>query len=175
MFASTWIARLLCLGLLATAEPALADAILDLPARKAGCWEHTVVAGPYGASDLDGSTYECVGDAHEQARLQAVMPESGAANCTQTVVTVPGAVVAWETTCKDGGETARIRVEAKGDFQSAYALTIVTRSGRSGKPVRQSRVKARARWVSGACPAGLAPGGWLIMGGAACQADPVSN
>ena len=174
MFALRRCALAASLSLAAAALPAAAAELTDLPARKDGCWEHTLAQGPAGKSPLDGGTYECVNAASEQERLQlGQQPEAGA--CRRAKVDISRADVASLTTCNDGGVVTTYRFEASGDFQSDYAMTILSKTARRGKPAQISRVRAKARWVSGVCPVGLNPGGWLLVGGAACGTDAVSN
>ncbi len=174
MFALRRCALAASLSLAAAASPAAAADLTDLPARKAGCWEHTVAQGPAGKSPPDGGTYECVNAASEQERLQlGQQPNVGA--CRRAKVDISRADVASLTTCNDGGAITTYRFEASGDFQSDYAMTILSKTARRGKPAQISRVRAKARWISSACPAGLNPGGWLLVGGAACGTDAASN
>lgn len=174
MFALRKSALAASLSLAAAALPAAAADLTDLPARKAGCWEHTVAQGPSGKSPADGGTYECVGAATEQARLQAG-GESATGGCRQSKVPSSHADVASLTTCIDGAATTTYRVESSGDFQSAYAMTILSKTVRRGKPAQTSKVLAKARWISRSCPTGLNPGGWLLVGGAACGTDAATN
>ncbi len=170
MAASRWIASIVCLALV-DAAPALGADTFQVPARRAGCWEHTTVQGLFGKAGVDGSTYECIDAASEQARLQAQPAVEG--NCSQGPV--PGTSLAWDQICTDGATTAKMRMEVSGDFQSAYSMSIVSRTTRPGAAPRVSKVVANAKWISSACPAPLAPGSWLVLGGFACTPDGSGN
>ena len=167
MFKLRWVAVVACLGLLAL--PAAAEGF-DLPARKAGCWQHSVVQGLFGKSPPDGSTYECVDAASEQARLQSGTAAI-AGSCTRAPVSGHGASIAWDLTCTSGLLIAKTHVEVSGDFQSSYALTVISRTMQAGTPEQISKVVANAKWITAVCPVGLPPGSWLVFGGVGCAAD----
>jgi Protein of unknown function (DUF3617) len=174
MPASRWTGLFASLIVAALLSPASGADIVQLPARKAGCWEHTVVQGLFGAPQPDGSSYECVDAASEQRRLQAGAAYS-AASCRQSETAVAGASIAWALTCDESAASSKTHFEVSGDVQSAYSMTILTRSAKAGSTGKVSKVVAKAKWISGLCPSALPPGSWLVLGGAACVPDGGQN
>lgn len=173
MAATRWIAGIACFGVAVAVTPSFGAEPFQLPARKAGCWEHTAVQGLFGKAMEGGSTYECVDAASEQARLQSGTSSAGA--CTNGDTSGAGGRLAWDSICTLGSATTKTHLETSGDFQSGYSITIMSSVARPGSQPQVSKVVANSKWISRACPAGLAPGRLLILGGAPCVPDGTSN
>jgi hypothetical protein len=174
MTAAAWIACFACLAVVAQTAPGLGAEAFQIPARKPGCWEHTTVQGLFGKAGPGGSTYECVDAASEQARVQSPLPPD-AGTCSVGSAPGSGVLLAWDRICTIGAVTDKLHMEAAGDFDSAYSMTIVSRTTKPGAAAQVSKVVANAKWISSACPANLPPGGWLLLGGEACTPEGSGN
>jgi hypothetical protein len=105
----------------------------------------------------------CTDEATEQ-HYSVVNPQptgrGGANDCTgMTPTPVPGGYRV-EGTCTNGGRKSHVVATIKGNFDTAYAMDVVTDvDGKAQPPIHMD-----AKWT-GACPAGRKPGDMVLPGG----------
>ena len=142
---------------------AAADAAgLDLPPRKPGQWEIKMAPKTGGAAPTM-TTQLCLDAASDKALLARGMAMSPGCAVQQSSDGSGNIVI--DATCDIGGRKIKSHTVVSGDFQSHYALDIVTDSegGPAGMP-KHAEMTQQATWV-GACQAGMQPGDMLMPGG----------
>lgn len=147
----------LALGaLLAFPFPAIAAE--ELPKRRAGLWESTVV----GSSGTQ-SVKQCIDENTDRLALGAVM---GPNTCTQTRFVKNGDAYEVEATCKIGPMTSKGISKISGDFNSKLKIEVATEvAGAPGKtqPIHSKSVQESS--YIGPCTDGLSPGDIVLPDG----------
>ena len=157
--------RRVCLiaGLLVAAAPAWA---LDLPTRKAGLWEMTMEF--QGHSKLPMQTMKQCTDAASDKLMTYNFGGAAEKNCQKQDIKNTGGTITIDSVCSFGGNTSTSHAVVSGDFNSAYAVDVVSkREGAAPSGQRaygESHMKIAAKWV-GPCAAGQKPGDVVMSNG----------
>jgi hypothetical protein len=128
-------------------------AALDLPARKSGLWEITVISEYTQRAQVMQQCVDAATDELLQERFTV-----GELSCPKVDVGRSGSTIVVDSSCTMGDRAKAIHAVFDGDFDSAYTVT-VTRSGASlsmlGAYMRT--MTQQAKWL-GPCIASQRPG-----------------
>ncbi|WP_299814987.1 DUF3617 family protein [Tardiphaga sp.] len=143
------------------ASAAAADAV-ELPTRKAGLWELTMLRA--GSATPEVTMQHCTDEATDKqmtANFSPMAKQNCAKNDNQKTTT--GYVT--DSVCSFGGSTLTSHSEIIGDFNSGYTMTVTSSSDKPppGMPPN-STVMLQAKWL-GACGADQRPGDIVMPGG----------
>jgi len=149
----------LCGGTLLLAIVAAAPVQADeLPIRKAGLWETK-------NSTAGATTRLCVDAAFEKTNGMLMMEKE---MCSKLDIrkTANGYTVDAAECNVVAGMVVTSRSEISGDFNSAYTVTVTSRTqgGLAGKEISETITTIQAKWL-GACPADWKPGDIELPGG----------
>jgi len=144
----------------AVAVPALAA---EMPARKPGLWELTMVmeGGP-----MPAQTFQHCIDAATDKQMNTMGASTRNDQCSKQDIKQSGSTITIDSVCNFGGAgTTTSHSVVTGDFNAGY--TVKTTSKREGGPSipgmpAETKMTIEAKW-SGACKADQKPGD-MIMG-----------
>ncbi len=147
----------------ACAAPAAA---LDLPARKAGLWEMTMI---FEGRNLPPQVSQHCLDAETDKLMSSIGGGMRQDMCSKQDVSRVGSTIVVDSVCKIGPTTTTSHGVITGDFNSAY--TIKSTSKREGGPATPGMPKdgtttmtIDAKWM-GACKADQKPGDMIMADG----------
>jgi hypothetical protein len=157
------IMRPLILTAVAAALPLSSAFALDLPARKPGLWEITVVLE--GGRIPPQAAQHCI-DADTDKMMGAMGAQSS--NCTKQDAQRVGDTITVDSVCKLGGATVTSHGVITGDFSSGYTVkTTSKREGAAmpGMPAKgETQMTLQAKWL-GACKPDQKPGDMILANG----------
>jgi hypothetical protein len=154
--------RLVCTVLVA-ATPLSPAFSLDLPARKPGLWEISIIME--GGRIPPQVTQNCI-DAETDKVMSSIGSDMRA--CAKQDVQRSGGSIVIDSICTVGGMTVTSHSVVTGDFNAAY--TVKTRSKRSGAAVPgvpatgETQMIVQAKWL-GACKPDQKPGDMIMANG----------
>ncbi len=159
---TTWTILAAAAAVIACTTIAVEAAGIDLPARKPGQWEIKMAPKTGGAAPTM-TTQLCLDAASDKALLERGMAMSP--GCTMQQSHDASGNVVIDATCDIGGRKTKSHSVISGDFQSHYAIDIVSDS-EGGNPAlpKHAEITQDATWV-GACQAGMQPGDMMMPGG----------
>jgi hypothetical protein len=129
----------------------------ELPARKGGLWEiKTSFENRGGAGPV---VQQCI-DAATDQMMQSSAGALAQAACSKRDVQRSGNTITIDSTCTVGSKTATSHAVITGSFDSAYTMTVTSRS--DGLPGGKMAMTMDAKWL-GPCAADQKPGD-MIMG-----------
>jgi hypothetical protein len=140
--------------ILASMMPAPAD---ELPSRKAGLWE--VKTNIDNRNGSGATVQQCVDASTDQMMQSSAGPLAQAA-CSRRTVEKSGNTLTIDSTCTLASQTATSHAVITGSFDSAYTMTVTSRSG--ALPGGKMTITIRAKWL-GPCTTDQKPGD-MIMG-----------
>jgi uncharacterized protein DUF3617 len=128
-------------------------AALDLPARKPGLWEITMISEYTQRAQVMQQCVDAATDELLQERFTV-----GELSCPKVDIQRSGSTTIVESSCTVGDTAKATHAVFEGDFDSAYAVT-VTRSGGSlsMQGAYRRTMTQQAKWL-GACIASQKPG-----------------
>ncbi len=158
------IAPLCTLAFVALSTAALAQSA-DLPTRKAGLWE--IVMKSEGGGPGPTNMQQCLDEATDKA-MNTMFNGPGQMPCTQQNIQKSGNTITIDSACTIGNMKTTSRATFVGDFNSAYTVTINSKSEGSimqGVPAPgESKMSIEAKWA-GPCKADQKPGDIVMPGG----------
>ena len=147
-----------------SAGPALA---LDLPARKPGLWEITMVLTNLGSTPPTVMQH-CI-DAATDKQMNTV-GANRRAECSKQDVTRAGDTLVIDSVCQMGPTSVTSHGVVSGNFDSAYTIKVTSKreGGRTvpGVPA-ETDMTVEAKWPRRACKADQKPGDSMIIGATA--------
>lgn len=158
----TWTILAAAAAALAFASITAGAAGIDVPARKPGLWEIKMTPKTVGAAPTM-TTQLCLDAASDKAIMAQGLAMSP--GCTSQQSRDASGNLVIDATCDIGGHKIKSHSVVSGDFQSHYAIDIVSDS-EGGNPAlpKHSEMGQQATWL-GACQAGMQPGDMLLPGG----------
>ena len=143
------------------ALPARAE--FEMPTRKPGLWEITMVMA--GTSIPPRTVQHCT-DASTDKDMGAAFSPMTKDLCSQQNVqkTATGFVI--DSTCNIAGVASTSHTEINGDFNSAYTVSVKSThpSMIAGAAPKETNMTMQAKWM-GACAADQKPGDMIMPGG----------
>lgn len=156
--------------LLALISGAAADPV-ELPSRKPGYWEISMVHGSKAA--LSTTVHACIDAATDKAMMEAGT-SAMEAMCSDREIKRQGDAWVWDTKCTMGPMKTSSHVVITGDFQSSYQVEIT--GDITGLPTAEkTQVTQKAKWLSEACPNGVKPGDMQMPGGITINVSDMIN
>jgi hypothetical protein len=147
---------------LALLVPSSANA-LDLPARKAGLWQMTMMFD--GGHIPQQSIKQCI-DAATDAKMNSLGGQMQKENCSKQDVQRAGNAIIVDSVCKVGASTSVSHAVVTGDFNSAYTVKVDSKHEGAmapGMPASGAmKMTVDAKWL-GPCAVDQKPGD-MIMG-----------
>jgi hypothetical protein len=150
------------LAMLATLVPSLANAAMDIPARKPGLWQLTVTAERRG---LPPQTMKHCIDAETDKTMNSL--SGGTQNCLKQDMQHVGNTIVIDSVCRSGKRNTVSHTVVTGDFNSAYTVkSDVTQQDANGALVAYPTTKMTvdAKWL-GPCAADQKPGDMIMSNG----------
>jgi len=144
-----------CLLMMTGALPAAAA---ELPSRKAGLWE---VKTSFENRGVAQTFQQCIDAATDQMLQSSAGPFSADA-CAKREVQKSGDTTTIDSTCTLGGKTATSRAVVTGSFDSAYTMTVTSRS--EAVPGGAVNMTIVGKWL-GPCAKDQKPGDVIMPGG----------
>jgi hypothetical protein len=156
-------AAFVLLGLLI---PSVAYAAFDVPARKPGLWQMTMIFE--GGHIPQQSIKQCI-DAATDKQMNSLGGEMQKQNCSKQDMQHVGNTIIVDSVCKSGmGGTSVSHAVVTGDFNSAYTVKAdIKREGGAmpGMPANGAmKMTVDAKWL-GPCAADQKPGDMIIGNG----------
>ncbi|MGN6409945.1 MAG: DUF3617 domain-containing protein [Nitrobacter sp.] len=142
-----------------SAAPALAE--VQLPLRKAGLWD--IKVDHEGAKMPGVTVQQCTSEAVDREFTSEFAP-SAKQNCSKTDIQKTAAGYVMDSVCMMAGATVTSHAVTSGDFNSAYTVTVTSRSEGGRLGTRDSKITIAAKW-SGDCKEGQKPGDVVMPGG----------
>ena len=147
----SWSVLMLILGVSAAAAA-------DLPRRKSGLWDISVL--PPGAATAM-TMQQCVDERTDD--VTATISGRAKETC-QSHTRREGGKLLFDSTCKFGKTTSITSGVFTGDFTSNYAFAATTTVKPATPGMKDGATKATARWT-GACKPGMKPGDVMMSNG----------
>src|SRR6185312_10779341 len=142
-----------------SAAPALAE--VQLPLRKAGLWDIKV---DHEGGRMPGvAMQQCTSEAVDREFTSEFAP-AAKQNCSKTDVQKTATGYVMDSVCTVSGATVTSHAETSGDFNSAYTVTVTSRSEGGRLGTRDSKIAMAAKWA-GTCKDGQKPGDVVMPGG----------
>ncbi len=158
------VAPLCALAFVALGSAALAQNA-DLPTRRPGLWE--ILLKPEAGAGQPTTMQQCTDEATDKA-MNTMFNGPGQMPCTQQPVQKSGNTLTIDSTCTIGNMKTTSRAIFVGDFNSAYTVTVNSKSEGSimpGVPAPgDSKMSIEAKWA-GPCKADQKPGDIVMPGG----------
>lgn len=142
-----------------SAAPALAE--VQLPLRKAGLWD--IKVDHEGAKMPGVTVQQCTSETVDREFTSEFAP-SAKQNCSKTDIQKTAAGYVMDSVCMMAGATVTSHAVTSGDFNSAYTVTVTSRSEGGRLGTRDSKITIAAKW-SGDCKEGQKPGDVVMPGG----------
>lgn len=144
--------------------PSVANAAFDVPARKPGLWQMTMIFE--GSHIPQQNIKQCI-DAATDKKMNSLGGEMQKQNCSKQDMQHVGNTIVVDSICKSGmGGTSVSHAVVTGDFNSAYTVKAdIKREGGAmpGMPANhEMKMTVDAKWL-GPCAADQKPGD-MIMG-----------
>jgi Protein of unknown function (DUF3617) len=130
----------------------------DLPRRKSGLWDISVLT-PGAATAM--TMRQCVDEKSDD--IAATISGRAKESC-QSRARRDGAKLAFDSTCKIGKTTSTTNGVFTGDFTSNYAFEATTTFKPPMQGMKDGATKGTARWT-GPCQAGMKPGDVIMANG----------
>jgi hypothetical protein len=129
----------------------------ELPTRKAGRWQIMMSIAGRGGQSIE----QCV-DAATDQMLQSNAGPFAQGACSKRDIERSGDHMIVDSSCTVAGKTATAHTVITGDFNSAYKMTVTSRSD----ALRGAAIDMtlEAKWL-GPCTAGQKPGDVIMPGG----------
>ena len=149
--------------LLCGAMPATAE---ELPKRKPGLWEIRMVVG--GREVPLRNIQQCT-DAETETLMSTNLGGVMGSHCEQPKISNSGGTITVDSRCTIGSRPTTTRAVIRGDFDSAYTVTLTSPPAAGGSLTgsasdAQPHMTMEARWV-GPCREGQRPGDIIMPGG----------
>jgi hypothetical protein len=129
----------------------------ELPVRKAGLWQIMMSVAGRGGQSIE----QCV-DAATDQMLQSNAGPFAQGACTKRDIERSGGRMIVDSSCTVAGKTATAHTVITGDFNSAYTMTVTSRSDALRGTAMNMTLEAK--WL-GPCTAGQKPGDVIMPGG----------
>src|ERR1700709_828794 len=140
---------------------ALAASAIEMPTRKAGLWEMKMVRT---GSPLPGMTmHHCTDETTDKAMGSSFSPMSKDM-CSKNDIQKTATGYVTDSVCTVGGISVTSHSETTGDFNSAYAVKVISHSQGGPSGPRDTTMTVEAKWL-GACKADQKPGDIVMPGG----------
>ena len=151
-----------CMGcLLLTPLPVEAAGADQLPIRKAGLWEITMVRT---GSPMPAITMQHCTDATTDRAMNGMASPMTQQTCSKQDIRKTATGYATDSVCTVAGRTITSHSEVTGDFNSAYTVATVSHSEGGPAAARDTTSKIEAKWI-GACKPDQKPGDVVMPGG----------
>jgi hypothetical protein len=151
------------LVVLAILVPSVASAAIDMPARKAGLWQLTMIFE--GRNLSQQNIKQCI-DAATDKQMNSMGGQFQKENCSKQDMQHVGNTIIVDSVCKMGPGTSVTHAVMTGDFNSAYKVTVESKHEGAAMPGMPtggtSKMTIEAKWL-GPCAADQKPGD-MIMG-----------
>lgn len=152
-------------------------AALDLPARKPGLWEMSMI---FEGRQLPPMVSQHCIDAETDKMMNAMGSQMSKDMCEQKDIRQVGTTLVVDSVCKFGGGTSTSHSVMSGDFNSAYTVDVETKReggsammGPSG-PGGVSKMHIASKWL-GPCKAGQRPGDMSLPNGMTVNIRDMQN
>ncbi len=142
-----------------SAAPAWAE--VQLPLRKAGLWDIKV---DHGNAKMPGVTVQQCTSAAVDREFTSEFAPSAKQDCSQSNIQKTATGYVMDSVCTLAGATVTSHAETTGDFNSAYTVTVTSRSEGGKLGTRDSKITIAAKWA-GDCKEGQKPGDVVMPGG----------
>ncbi|MBB5049839.1 hypothetical protein HNR60_004623 [Rhodopseudomonas rhenobacensis] len=150
------------LAALLSTLPARAEPAVELPTRKAGLWELSML--PAGETTPNMTMQHCTDESTDKQMSSSFSPMAkSACSKNETVKTATG--YSTDAVCSVAGIQTTSHSEITGDFNAAYSVKITSHneSAPAGVP-SDTAMTLQAKWL-GACKADQKPGDIMMPGG----------
>ncbi|RTL48362.1 MAG: DUF3617 family protein [Bradyrhizobiaceae bacterium] len=142
------------------ALPARAE--FDMPTRKAGLWEITMVMA---GTQIPPRTVQHCTDPSIDKEMGATFDPMAKQMCPQRNVQKTATGMVIDSTCNIGGISSTSHTQIDGDFNSAYTVQVTsTHPGLTGGPPKETNMTMQAKWM-GPCKPDQKPGDMIMPGG----------
>ena len=153
--------RMMMATALLVASAAAAHAA-EIPTRKAGLWELKMLRA--GSTTPEVTMQHCTDEATDK-QMTANLSPMAKENCSKNDTTQTATGYVTESVCSFGGSTMTSRSEITGDFNSAYAMKVVSGTDKPAPNMpAENTVTLQAKWL-GPCAADQRPGDIVMPGG----------
>jgi hypothetical protein len=150
-------------ALLGILVPCLANAAMDMPARKAGLWQMTMTFDGRGLPPQN--IKQCI-DAATDKLMNSMGGQVQKENCSKQDMQRVGNTIVVDSVCSFGAGTSISHAVVTGDFNSAYTVKVDSKhegAAIPGMPANGGmKMTVEAKWI-GPCAADQKPGD-MIMG-----------
>ena len=135
---------------------------LDLPKRKSGLWEMTMIGKQTNGQPQTVTT--CV-DMKADMGLTSSFGDKIPKNCKQPTMKKSAGAITVTSVCKFTDSTVTTTAVLTGDFSSTYKIDRTSTYNPPNKGMKESKQTIDAKWL-GACKAGQRPGDMIMPDGA---------
>ncbi|ABD86965.1 DUF3617 domain-containing protein [Rhodopseudomonas palustris] len=150
------------LAALLTIPPAWAEPAVELPTRKAGLWELSLL--PAGETAPNMTMQHCTDETTDKQMSSSFSPMAKqACSKNETIKTATG--YSTDSVCSVAGMQTTSHSELTGDFNAAYSVKITSHN--EGAPAGvppDTAMTLQAKWL-GACKSDQKPGDIMMPGG----------
>jgi hypothetical protein len=155
--------RVIALVVLATSV-AFADSAqaLDLPKRKSGLWEMTMIGNQ--ANGQPQTVTTCV-DMKTDTGLTSSFGGKIPKNCGQPKMKKSASAITVTSVCKFSDSTVTTKAVLTGDFSNTYKIDRTSAYNPPNKGMKESKQTIDAKWL-GACKTDQRPGDMIMPDGA---------
>ena len=134
---------------------------VELPLRKAGLWEMKLLRR---GSHLPEMTMQQCTDATTDKEMATASSPMSKEVCSKRDIQQNATGYVMDSVCTMAGATVTSHAETSGDFNSAYTVTVTSRSEGGKLGTRDSKIAMAAKWT-GPCKEGQKPGDVVMPGG----------
>jgi hypothetical protein len=134
----------------------------EMPARKPGLWEMTMVMA---GTQMPPRTVQHCTDASTDKDMNSAFSPMTKGMCSQQNMQKTATGMVIDSTCNIAGIASSSHTEINGDFNSAYTVNVKsTRAAAPGGAPKETHMTMEAKWL-GACKPDQKPGDMIMPGG----------